>query len=251
MRLRLLTAVCVFAFCATQAQAFSILPKKEGVHVTITEAFVEMHSGPGRGYPVLHVVENGERVRIYKSKTDWYKIETESGKTGWVKRRELKETLADDGVIVDFSPMNREELLNKRFSVGVLGGDFDGANGLTAYASWHLTHNIATELKFTEAFGSFSNTKLYSINIVHQTYPKWRISPFVTLGAGIVQISPSSALVQTEDRQDSVITAGAGLIVFSSRNMNLRLEYNNHAVLTNRANNEEVEEWKAGFSVSF
>jgi len=238
--------------CLVQnAHAFRLWPKHEGVYIAVTEPFIEMHTGPGRGYPVFYVIERGERVRLFKAKTDWYKVETEKGKLGWVRREELKDTIADDGSIIDFSPYTRDEILSRPFEIGLLAGDFKGANAVTTYLSYHVTQNIATELKFTEAFGSFSNSKIYSLNLVHQTFPTWRISPFITLGAGVIKISPNSALVQTEERQDSILTAGGGLIIYTSRNMFLRLEYDNHTVLTKRENNEEVEEWKAGFSVLF
>lgn len=223
----------------------------DGVDVTVIDPFAEMRTGPGRGYPVFHVVEKGESVRLFKRRTDWYKVETTSGKTGWVNRASLNATLGPDGDVIDFAVPGWQDFVNRRWEFGFLGGDFEGARSLTTYLGYHLTHNIAGELKYTQAFGSFSDSKLASINVVHQPFPEWRLSPFFTLGTGILEISPSSDLVLVEDREDSVMTVGGGFLFYLSRSFLLRMEYNNHTVLTTRENNEEVEEWKAGFSVFF
>lgn len=223
----------------------------DGVEVTVIDPFAQMHTGPGRGYPVFHVVEKGESVRLVKRRTDWYKVETSSGKIGWVNRANLNATLGPGGDVIDFAVPGWQDFVNRRGEFGFLGGDFEGARSLTTYLGYHLTHNISAELRYTQAFGSFSDSKLTSVNVIHQPFPEWRLSPFFTLGTGIIEISPSSDLVLVEDREDSVMTVGGGFLFYLSRSFLLRVEYNDHTVLTTRENNEEVEEWKAGFSVFF
>lgn len=225
--------------------------KDKSIEVIVTDAFAEVHSGPGRGYPIFHVIEKGETVRVYKSRTDWYKIKTENGKSGWVYRDEFARTLGIHGEIVDLSKPGRQAFDNRRWELGVGGGNFSGARAINTYVGFHLTRNISTELRFTEAFGSFSNSKMLALNAVHQPFPDWQVSPFFTLGTGSIQISPSSDIVQTEDRENSVITVGAGFIFYVSRSFLFRVEYNDHTLLTKRENYEEVDEWKAAFSIFF
>ncbi len=225
--------------------------KDEILDVTILDPYVEMHTGPGRGFPITHVAEKGETITLLKKRTDWYKARTSKGITGWIKRDELHATLGPDGPELIFAAPGREEYYNRKWELGVLGGDFSGARGLTTYMGYHLTPNLTTELKLTQAFGNFSNSKLASLNMVHTAFPGWYASPFFTVGAGMIKISPSSDLGQTEDRTDPALTAGIGVNVYLSRSFLLRLEYNEHKILTTRENNEEVEEWKAGFSVFF
>ena len=233
-------------FCTQFAQA-----KDKGVEVTIIDPYVEMHTGPGRGYPIIHVAEKGETIVLLKKRTDWYKARTNKGRQGWIKRDELHATLGPDGPEIAFVLPGREEYLQRTWELGVLGGDFAGARGLSTYLGYHMTENLALEMKLTQAFGSFSNSKLASLNLTHQPYPNWYISPFFTMGAGMIQIAPSSDLVQAEDREDPMLTVGGGMLIYVSRSFLLRLEYNDHKILTTRENNEEVEEWKAGISVFF
>ena len=65
--------------------------------VTIAEPFIEMHTGPSAGYPIFHVVDRGDEVSILHRKTNWFKVETSDGKTGWVSRDQMRRTLQPSG----------------------------------------------------------------------------------------------------------------------------------------------------------
>jgi len=90
-----------------------------------------------------------------------------------------------------------------------------------------------------------------SVNVVHETWPEWRFSPFFTLGAGVIHTSPKSTIIQGEDRTDQVGHVGAGLRIYASRRFLFRAEYKSYVVFTSRDENEEVEEWKVGFAFFF
>ncbi len=225
--------------------------KKEGVQLVVIDPFVEMRTGPGRGHPIFHSIEKGEQLHIFKKRTDWFKVTTEGGIQGWVKRSDLRKTLGLSGQTVDFASLGQKDFTDRRWEFGMLGGTFEGADSLTTYLSFHLTQNIAAEVKHTQTFSPIANNKLTSVNAVHKPFPRWRISPFFTLGTGEIEISPSATLVQSSDRTNHVYTVGGGTFIYLSRRFLMRIEYNNHTLLTARAQNEEVEEWKAGFSVFF
>ena len=55
------------------------LGKKEQPSVQVTDPFIEMHTGPGRGYPVFYVAGEGEQIKILKRRTDWFKVELQRG----------------------------------------------------------------------------------------------------------------------------------------------------------------------------
>lgn len=219
--------------------------------VVVVDPYVDIHTGPGRGYPVFHVMEKGETIKIFKRHTDWYKMKTQDGIEGWVNRDELSKTLGPDGSEIDFNAPDWQDFVDRRWEFGVLGGTFEDADAFTNYLSFHLTHNISFEAKYTQTFSSVANNKLASLNVVQQPFPQWKVSPFFTLGTGRININPSSDLVQTEERENPIYTVGGGAFVYITRRFLMRVEFNNHTLLTKRAENEEVDEWKAGFSVFF
>jgi hypothetical protein len=64
-------------------------------------------------------------------------------------------------------------------------------------------------------------------------------------------VSPKATLVSTIDRSDSAAYAGLGVRTYITRRFVFRAEYKAHVVFTSRNDNEEIREWKAGFSFFF
>jgi uncharacterized protein YgiM (DUF1202 family) len=88
---------------ATAAEDAPVFAGKEGEVVTVTASYIDIHTGPGRGYPVFHAVAKHEALRLLKSRTDWYKVVTIDGETGWVPRAKLKDALTTDGATLEVS----------------------------------------------------------------------------------------------------------------------------------------------------
>ena len=219
--------------------------------VTIDDAFIELSTGPGRGFPVFHIEEKGEAIYIIKKKTQWYKVLTKRGQRGWVHEDKMSKTLLVDKNKFDIANSKQSDFQKKRWEAGALTGDFGGATTLSLYAGWNWTENIGTEISVSQALGSVSDIRYASINLTHQVFPEWRISPYFKMGAGVIQTVPFSTIIQSEDRTDEMILVGFGLKMYASRQFFIRAEYLNHTILTSRNDNDEIEEWKIGISVFF
>lgn len=228
-----------------------------GVHaakdlqVTVNDAFINMYTGPGRGYPIFYVVERDEVITLLKSRTDWIKIKTYRGKTGWIRRSDMRYTLGPDNQLPLFIDPKHEDYLADRFELGAGIGDFEGADSLTANLGYRFTRNLTAELRVAQNTGQFSDSQIIAVALLHQPFPEWRISPFFSLGAGEIKVLPSATLVETEDRKDPLLQASLGTYVHVSGRFFMRVEYTNHLIMTSRNINEEVNEWKVGFSVFF
>lgn len=222
----------------------------DGVVVVVGAPFIELYVQPGRGFARFHAVEKNERIRIFKSRTDWYKVETEDGKIGWVPRRALQQMYDTEGYPLDFSIPSWSDRKDP-WQFGLQVGEMEGAICYSLFAGYRFTANISAEIKYTQAFGDASTVRLGSLMLLHQPFPQWRASPFFTLGAGTMKVYPDAVQVNAEDQQDTAVTVGGGLMFYVTHKVIARLEYNQHTLLTTRNENEEVEEWKAGFSVLF
>jgi uncharacterized protein YraI len=53
----------------------------------IADPYIELRTGPGRGYPVFFVAARDEWIEIELRHTDWFSVRTEGGKLGWVTAR--------------------------------------------------------------------------------------------------------------------------------------------------------------------
>ena len=219
--------------------------------MAVADPYLEMHTGPGRGYPVFHVVDRGESVDIIKQRTDWFLVRDADGDEGWVDQEQMELTLNPDGSQVDFERAGLEDFTNSRWEMGALAGDFGGANIVSLYGGYSLNPHVSVEVWGSQILGNFSNGWTASVNVVHEAWPDWRVSPFFTLGAGMIWTEPKSTIIQGEDRNDQIGHAGAGFRVYVARRFLFRAEYRTHVVFTSRNDNEEVEEWKVGFAFFF
>jgi uncharacterized protein YgiM (DUF1202 family) len=219
--------------------------------VVIDDPFIELHTGPGRGYPVFYIAERGEQIQLLKEKTDWYKVAVPRGKEGWVYRDQLKTTLKLDGEPYDVPGVDFADYAKRRWESGFMYGSFGGADGISAYGSFNITQNLAAELSFTQVLGPYSDATVASVDIVHIMFPEWRVTPFFSLGTGSIHTVPKATLVATTDRTDPLAHVGFGVRTYLTRRVIFRAEYKTYVVFTSRNDNEEIREWKAGLSFFF
>lgn len=233
------------------SMAGSALCAKEALPVIIEDPYIELHSGPGRGYPIFYVAERGEQIEVLKRRTDWFKIRIERGEEGWVNEPQLARTFQLNGEPTDVPGFSLEDYADRRWEFGVLYGDFGGANVVSTYGAFSMTENLSVEFWLSDMLGRFSNSQLVNVNIVHMLFPEWRVSPFFTLGTGVIHTEPKGTIVATVDRTDNLAHVGVGLRTYISRRLLFRAEYKTYVVFTSRDDNQEISEWKAGFSFFF
>jgi hypothetical protein len=222
-----------------------------GPTVTVADPYLEMRSGPGRGFPVFHVVERGESVRVDTRRTDWFQVVDADGRKGWVHRDQMAETLLPAGARLEIDDPAREDFGSHRREVGLLLGDFGGANVVALYGAYAFNQHLAAELALGHVLGSFSDGQYATLGVTHVPLPEWRIQPFLSIGTGAIRIRPEGTLVSTEERTDQIAYAGIGVRAYLARRFIVRGEYKEYVVFTDRDDNEEEMEWKIGFAYFF
>jgi hypothetical protein len=228
-----------------------LLRAEELLQVFVTEPYLELRTGPGRGYPVFHVVPREESVDVLKRRTDWFRVRTERGVEGWTAQRDMLKTALADGAAFTFDVGNRAGFTSHRWEMGLFAGDYGGATLISTYGSFSLNPQLAVELALSQFLGNASNGTTVDLGLSHVFLADWSVSPFVTLGTGYVDIDPKATLVAPLDRSDQTAYAGAGVRAYLTRRFFVRAEYKAHVVFTSRDDNEEVDEWKLGFAFFF
>ena len=244
---RLLLALLLLQSLLLSAQAQAASKEKDR-EVLIADPYVELHTGPGRGFPVFHVADRGQKIVIEKRRTDWFYVRTERGVEGWVPRAQMLATLETTGEALELDEPARNNYMSRRWQGGLMAGDFDGASEISIFGGYAFSDNLSVELTATHILGDVSNGYLGSLGLLHLFVPEWRVSPYFTLGTGMLRVEPKSRLVQVEDRTDQIGYVGGGLQGYLTRRFMVRLEYRNNVVFTSRDDNEEVNEWKLGFA---
>ena len=96
-------------------------------YVLVADPYIELHTGPGAGYPITLVVERGAEIAIIKRRTDWFLVSGPGGEEGWVDHAQMEETLQPSGASVEFPQASISEYRDHRWEMGLLAGDFGGA----------------------------------------------------------------------------------------------------------------------------
>lgn len=219
--------------------------------VVVADPYLELHTGPGKGYPVFFVVGRGDKVTLLKQRTDWYLVREHQGREGWVKESELLATLELDGQPVRLEVPTLENLATRRFEGALMLGDFGGASLIALSASYGLSDHLSVGLTVANALGNITNSEFVSLDLTHTLFPGWRVSPYVSLGTGVIHTTPHSTQAQTVDSTDQFSFVGGGVRLYLSRRFLARAEYHSNYVYTSRNANEEPSEWKAGFAFFF
>ena len=217
--------------------------------VVVGSEFLNLYTGPGRGYVIDHVVAYGEPLWLLKRRTDWVKVMTRKGRTGWARIADLDEIFAPDGVQVAVATPGIDDYNAQSVRLGFAYGDFAGANSMGVSLGYRFTRNLSAEVRAAQTVGAYSNSQTYQVAVLHKPFPEWRLAPYFLLGTGINITSPNATIVATEDRQDTAMLTGIGVTTYLSRRFALRAEVANHYLLTSRENNQEIVEWKLGFDV--
>jgi opacity protein-like surface antigen len=240
---------CVLMIAAALARPAGAADDDERLlQLFVTEPYLELHLGPGRGYPVVNVVPRGDSVDVLYRRTEWFRVRTTRGIEGWASQADLTKAQLADGSPFRFNLGDRAGYTAHAWESGVSAGDYGGATLISAYLSRSFNEQLAIELTGSQFLGNASNGYTLDLGLTHVFMPQWRLSPFVSLGTGIVYVEPKGTLVVPADRTDQTAYAGAGLRFYLTRRFFVRAEYRSHMVFTSRNENEEIDEWKIGLA---
>ena len=201
------------------------------------------------------VAGQGDRIMLLKRKTDWFKVRMPRGsfdtKEGWVHVSQLQHTLDLDGNPLVVPKTGMEAFASRRWEIGLGGGSIDGAATINGSLAFNLNPHLGVQGEAAQILGDYSDGYMGSISVFLRPFPRSRISPFFNIGTGYIHIQPQTTIVQAQDLNDEIVHAGLGADLYLSRKFMVRMEYRRHTVLTSRDDNEELNQWKAGFSIFF
>lgn len=219
--------------------------------VKVLAPFLELHTAPGRGYPIFHIVKRDEWVSILKRKTDWFKVRTADGLEGWAPRGALALTATESGDRKTFRDQLQADFQNRRVEFGFAAGVFDSDPAMSIRAGLRLTDYFLTELSLTQVSGTFSSSQLFHVNVLMQPFPEWRFSPYFTLGVGQFSNEPKATLVNALDISTTAANAGIGVRTYLSERFFVRADFKNYVATIDDNRNEDYQELLVGLSFFF
>ena len=243
-------AICTALLLGGLAPAVGAAPPQDdALRLTVTEPYAELHSGPGRGYPVFHVIERGDTFILLQQRTDWVMVETREGVRGWMDVQTVEASQGPDGELVRFGQTGLDDWRERRIELGFGFGDFDGDPLFSFRAGYRLGPHFMAEAQLLQAAGSFSSTTAYHASIQVLPFLDGRITPFFSLGAGKIDNEPRSTLVDAAEVNEWAGNVAIGVRGWLTRRFLLRGDVRHFVLTRDINNNDDFTEISLGFSV--
>lgn len=112
--LRTLSVCCLLLGLLAVAPADARAP----IEVVVKDAYIDLHTGPGRGFPVTVSVERGVTIELLRQRTDWVEVRTARGQRGWVHRSQLENTLTPAGSEVHIAGPGQDARTDRQWEAG-------------------------------------------------------------------------------------------------------------------------------------
>ena len=222
--------------------------------VQITDPYIDMHTGPGGGYPIFHVIERGELIEIIQRRTSWFKVRYNNNLIGWISIEQMEQTLSLQGDKTEITDTTHEDFVNRRWEMGAMFGGFGNAGALTAFGAYQFNKGFSVEIDLSQAIGNNSSSFLYNLGLIMQPFPEWKLSPYLHLGTGVINVDPKTTNIRQRDLSNQFSNIGIGARMYLTKQIVFRLEFSQYVLFTagiDKDTNEDINEWKAGFAVFF
>jgi hypothetical protein len=217
----------------------------------VTDPYIELHTGPGRGYPVFYVAPRGEWIGIDLRFTDWYKVRTEDGKIGWVHRKQLLTTLTEAGEKKSFRDILIDDYLSRRVQLGAAWGRLNSDPMLKVWMSYRLSDTLSVEGTFAQMQGTFAGADFWHVNLVSEPWSDKRISPFFSVGVGKFKNYPNQSLVNAETTNSKLANASIGARYYLSDRFMLRTDYTIYTTFATDSRTIEYRAFTGGLAFFF
>ncbi len=195
---RLLAALAILAAAPSLA---------EPVTVEVMEPYLELHTGPGPGYPATDAVSRGDRITLIKRRTDWIKVRTPAGREGWAALQELQSSLE----AARHLELRSREDWTRTPTLGVAAGVIEDDPLIAVTGSYPFNERLALQGDVWRVAGDYSSAWLYAAGLRYRFRPGHRLVPMVSAALAYVDNLPRSTLVDANNESGRALRVGAGL----------------------------------------
>jgi hypothetical protein len=226
-------------------------PADKVERLQITDPYIELRTGPGRGFPIFFVASREQWIEIELRHTDWFKVRTDGGKVGWVNRSQLETTLTASGTTKSFRDVLIDDYLSRRVQLGAAWGKFKSEPMLKLWTSYRMSETLSLEATVGQVQGVFSGTDFWHVSVMAEPWSDRRFSPFFSVGLGKFKNFPNLSLVGAETTDAKLATASVGARYYITDRFVLRADYSLYTAFVADTRSTEYRAFTAGLSFFF
>lgn len=219
--------------------------------VRVQGPYVDLRSGPGRGYPIFFAAERDEWLLIERRHTDWFKVRTARGVSGWVSRAQMRQTVTEDGVPFELADPGLDDYLNRRFDLGVGYGATAKTAFTRVWAGWRFADALSLDLNYGSVVRQHSTTSLWTASLLAEPWSDQRLSPFFGVGVGRFDDRPDRSLVNNTPTTGNLGALTLGMRYHLSGRVALRLDYSRYGAFVSDTESRTYQAGSVGLSVHF
>jgi hypothetical protein len=243
--------IVALALLAAVAATPAVAQEPRGDRLQVTDPYIELHTGPGRGYPVFYVAAREEWIVVLLRHTDWYQVRTDNGREGWVHREQLLTTLTEAGGTTTFRDVVVDDYLRRRLEVGAAWGLFDSEPMLKLWAGYKIADPFFVEASIGQVQGLYSGTDFWHLGLLVEPFSDRRLQPFFGIGFGRFQNVPNASLVGVVTTDANLADATAGVRYYITDRFVARLDYTLYTAFVSDRRTGEFSAVTAGLSFFF
>lgn len=217
----------------------------------VTDPYIELRTGPGRGYPVFFVAGRAEWIEIVLRHTDWFKVRAANGSEGWVHRAQLETTLTEAGATKAFRDVLLDDYLQRKLELGGAWGQFKSEPMLKVWGAYRFADALSIEGTIGQVQGVFSGTEFWHVNVNVEPWSDRRLSPFFGVGLGKFKNIPNASLVGAFTTNANLANAAIGLRYYIAERFVARLDYSIYTAFVSDIDSAEYKAVTAGIAFFF
>jgi len=222
----------------------------EPLQVVVLDPYVDLRTGPGRGFPATYSVPRGATILLLRQRTDWIKVRTDRGLEGWVHRSQLEQTLTPEGTTVALAGPTPQSRTEHKWEATISAGGFDDASLIGVSGAYALTHALQVRVDAWQMPGQIFNGWVATVGLEYIIKPQWRIAPVIGIGGGRIQYNPN-ALDYPTSHTDNTAYFSIGLREYLSDRFLLQGAYRSYKEFVSHGDNQEWDAWLVGFTYFF
>lgn len=226
--------------------------ESERIQLSVIDSYIELHSGPGRGYPIINTIEQGDQVNVYKRRGNWYLVSDRRLREGWVPQEKLARTIASTGLPAALPEVHHGDYLAQKFNIGFALGQQDDDETASVLLGYRLFSFLSVEAEIGQVFADDVEGYSYGGSLLLEPIKSLAFTPFISHGYGKQKFQQKETLNvgRNNDFDSDYRFTGAGINYYIGLNFVVRGEYRKVHISGDNGSTSNSA-WRIGFSSFF